>query len=126
MDIEWNAERVKLLLLILGMTVVSGIVDSLGFVHATRVWQNDHIAWAEVGKSASWFAVGMSVNWLKVRYVNAWGVVSPEVQTMLWFSVTIVGIAMLSGAFFQWRTVDQMIALFVLFGVGWLLFRTNG
>jgi hypothetical protein len=46
------------------------------------------------------------------------------VQTIIWFGVTIVGVGVASGQFTQWRPTEQLVALGVILGIGWLLVRT--
>ena len=118
-------EQVKLLMLIVGVTLISGIGDSQGFVHAAKMWQDSKIVWVEFGKSALGFGVGISTYWLAVRYFNKLGVLSPETQTLIWFGTTILGVAVISGKFLRCQAIDQVIAVGVLLGLGWLLFRTG-
>lgn len=119
-------EQVRLWLIIIVLTVLSGIGDSQGFVHAAKVWANDKLVWSEVGKSALGFAVGISLYWIVIKYMNTAGIAAPEIQTLIWFSITILGVAILSRNFFRWQTVDQIVGIAVLVGVGWLMVRTGG
>jgi hypothetical protein len=121
-----STERIRLLVLIVGITLVSGIGDSHGFIHAARMWHNLKFVWDEFGKSALGFGVGIGSYWISVRYLNEFGLLSPETQTLIWFGTTIVGVALLSGRFFLWQTIDQLVAVVVLLGIGWLLFRAGG
>ena len=121
-----SAAQIRLLFLIVGITLISGIGDSQGFIHAAKLWQNGRIVWNEFGKSALGFGVGISTYWLAVRYLSEFGVLSPETQTLIWFGVTIIGVALISRKYFVWQTIDQVIALFVFLGISWLLFRTGG
>lgn len=118
-------EQIRLLVIIVGLTLLSGIGDSFGFVHAAKVWQEGQLVWAEVGKSALGFVFGISVSWLTIRYLQQFGIFAPETQTLLWFGVTIVGIALISGKFFHWQKLDQVVAVAVLIGIGWLMFSTG-
>jgi hypothetical protein len=113
-------------LLIVVLTVLSGIGDAFGFTHAALIWQNGRLVWGEVARSAAGFAAGISVYWLVLKYMTAVGIVSPEIQTIAWFAVTLVGVAMLSGKFLGWPVLDQVVAVAVLAGIGWLLVRTGG
>jgi hypothetical protein len=117
------AEQIKLLFLIVGITLISGLGDSQGFIHAGKMWEDDKIVWAELAKSASGFTMGTSTYWLAVRYFKAFGVFSPETQTLIWFAVTIIGVALLSRTFFVWQKIDQVVAVFVFLGISWLLIR---
>jgi hypothetical protein len=87
------------------------------------MWQNDKLVWDEFGKSASGFGVGIGSYWLAVKYFKEFGVFSPETQTLIWFGVTIVGVALISRKFFVWQKIDQVVAGFVFLGISWLLFR---
>lgn len=121
-----DAEKIKLLLLILGITVLSGIGDSQGFIHASNIWNNGRLAWNELGKSALGFSIGIILYWVVLKYMKAAGIVSPEIQTLIWFTVTLLGVAIVSGKFFRWQTIDQLVGILILFGLAWLMFRTGG
>jgi hypothetical protein len=119
-------EQIRLLLLIMGITLLSGIADGQGFIHAAKVWHDGKLVWAEVGRSALGFAVGSMMYWTSLKYMKQVGIVTPEIQTMVWFAVTIVGVALTSGKLLTWTRLDQGVAVGVLFGIGWLLYRTSG
>jgi hypothetical protein len=118
--------RLPLLLVVVLLTLLSGLGDSQGFVHAARIWQNGQTDWQAWLKSAAGFAVGIAAFWLAVRYMTRFGLVAPEIQAVLWFAVAIIGVAAVSGQFFRWQLLDQAVALVILAGLGWLVFRTGG
>jgi hypothetical protein len=118
------ADPLRLFLLV-ALTLASGMGDAHGFVHAARMWQDGRVVWRELWHSALGFTVGVGCYWIAVRDLVRAGVLAPEVQTLLWFSVTIVGVAIVSGRFLAWRVGDQALAVAVLAGLGWLLVR-NG
>lgn len=118
--------QAKVLVLIVGVTLVSGIADAQGFIHAARIWQNDRLVWGELGKSALGFVAGIATYWLSLRYMKALGVMAPELQTLIWFGVTLIGVAVISGKLLRWPLLDQGVAVAVLAGIGWLIFRANG
>ena len=80
--------------------------------------------WVEAFKSACGFEIGVAMSWLAVRFLSARGVHAVETQTLFWFGATIVGIALLSRQFLTWHVTEQLVALVVLRGIGWLLVRT--
>ena len=121
-----SVEQIKLLFLIVGITLISGIGDSQGFIHAAKMWQNGKLVWLEFSKSASGFAVGIGTYWLAVKHLKEFGVLSPETQTLIWFCVTIIGVALMNREFFAWHKIDQVVAVFVFLGISWLLFRMVG
>ena len=117
--------QLKLIFIIFILTLISGLADAQGAVHAAKVWQGDRLDWAELGKSALGFAIGISVFWVVIKYMTALGIVAPEIQTITWFSMMIIGVALFSGAFFRWQWTEKVVAVGVLAGIGWLLFRTG-
>ncbi len=112
--------------LMIVFTLLSGVGDALGFIHAGRVWKGDQFLWSEALKSFLGFSAGGFMYWMALRYLTGFGIASAEIQTLFWFGVTLVGIALLSGQFVRWHSVDQVIAVAVLAGIGWLLIRAGG
>jgi len=118
-------EQTRLLVAIVGLTVLSGVADSQGFLHAARVWRDGQLVLAEMAKSAMGFGVGVVLYWISIHFLQKFGVISPEAQTILWFGVTIVGVAIFGGHSLRWAGVDRSVAALVLAGIGWLLVRTG-
>ena len=116
--------QVKVISIIIGLTLLSGFADAQGFLHAAHIWEGKNVIWSEVVKSAIGFGSGIIVYWIALKYLAA-HVAAPEMQTMLWFGVTIVGVAVASGRFAQWRGTEQVVACGVVLGIGWLLIRTG-
>jgi hypothetical protein len=112
------------LLTVIALTLLCGLGDALGFVHAGRVWQGDRFVWFEALKSALGFQLGVAMYWLALRELTRLGVVATEAQTLVWFAATIVGVAAFSGKALRWHPADQAVALLVLAGIAWLLVRT--
>jgi hypothetical protein len=119
-------EQSSLLFLILGITVLSGIGDAQGFLHAAKIWRESQLIWDELAKSAVGFTIGIVLYWIAIRFLQQFGIFSAETQTILWFGITLIGVAIFSGKFFRWATIDQIVAALVLAGIGWLLLRTGG
>ena len=118
-------EQMRLPLFIIGITLVSGIGDSLGFIYAGKMWRSGDLVLSELGKSALGFSVGIGSYWLAAKYLNEFGVLAPETQTLIWFGSTMVGVALISGQFLRWQAIDQIVAVVVLLGIAWLLFRAG-
>ncbi|HKX32413.1 MAG TPA: hypothetical protein VJ302_32300 [Blastocatellia bacterium] len=117
--------QVKLLSFIIGLTLISGLGDSWGFIHAAKMWRSGTLILSELGKSALGFGIGIGSYWLAAKYLTEFGVLSPETQTLIWFGTTIVGVAFISGQFFQWPALNQAVAVFILLGTAWLLFQAG-
>ena len=118
-------EQIRPVLLIIALTVLSGISDAQGVLHAARVWQDGKLIWGELGRSALGFSLGISLYWIAVRYMQAIGINAPEIQTIIWFGVMLVGVALISGQFFGWPLREQIVAVAVLAGIVWLSIRTG-
>jgi len=116
--------QMKVMIIIIGLTLLSGFADAQGFLHAAQIWEGKNVLWSEIGKSALGFGSGIIMYWLALKYLAA-HITAPEMQTMLWFGVTIVGVAVASGKFAQWRVTEQVVAVGVILGIGWLLARTG-
>lgn len=112
--------------IIIIITLISGLADSQGFIHSSQVWKNDKFIFAEAIQSLLGFVIGTAVFWFAIKYMQHVGVISAEIQTILWFIITIIGVAAVSGKFVQWNIIDQLIAIGVFVGIGILLFRTGG
>src|SRR5438105_1621493 len=121
-----SIQQIGIALLIIILTLLSGLADAQGFSHAANIWQQGKLTWAELFKSALGFGLGITAYWIVIKYLQAFGIVSAEIQTILWFTVTIVGVEILSGKFFHWHTIDQIVGVSVIAGVIWLLIRTSG
>ena len=115
----WNA------VLVLVLIVLSGFADSLGFVYAAKIWQAEQLSWPDVGRSALGWVLGITMYVISLKYMARLGVTSAEVQTAVWFAMTIIGVVIFSGRFFSWPRLEQIVATLVLVGLGWLLVRTG-
>ena len=109
--------------LIAVFTLLSGLGDAEGFIHASKVWHEDRFIWREALKCIVAFQFGTLMYWLALWKLSGHGVVAVEIQTLFWFAATIVGIAVLSGRLIDWPAIDQAVAAAVLMGIAWLLYR---
>ena len=118
--------QVILAALLITLTLLSGFADAQGFVHASKMWVDGNLVWLEVLKSALGFGLGILTYWICVRFLRELGILSPEIQTVIWFTVTIIGVAIASGKFLHWRITEQIVAIIVILGVAWLMIRASG
>ncbi|HWP89678.1 MAG TPA: hypothetical protein VNM70_17475 [Burkholderiales bacterium] len=119
-----DASGTTSLLIVAALTILCGIGDAQGFIHAGKVWQGGRFDWAHALKSAAGFQFGVVTYWIVLRQLAKLGVAAVEVQTLFWFVATIIGVALLSGQVVRWPLIDQAVACCVLAGVGWLMYRT--
>lgn len=109
--------------MIAAFTILSGLGDAEGFIHASKVWQDGRFVWSEALKCIVGFQFGMLMYWLALWKLSSHGVVAVEIQTLFWFAATIIGVALLSGRVLRWPAIDKAVAVCVLTGIGWLLCR---
>ena len=107
------------------ITLISGYSDSLGFIHASRMWTGGKLSPRELLLSATFFAGGIISYWFIVKLLQEFGIMSASVQTILWFTATIIGVAVMSGDFLKWSFINQSIAIFVFIGVVWFLYANE-
>ncbi|MBI1763963.1 MAG: hypothetical protein HYR56_21265 [Acidobacteria bacterium] len=111
---------------LIALTLLSGVCDAQGFVYAARMWQGGALVKAAALRSLLYFLVGMALYLYSLRFLQQFSVVSPELQSLFWFSVTLIGVAVINGRAAQWSSIDRLVAVLVLCGIGWLLLRTGG
>jgi hypothetical protein len=121
-----NLSQIGVVGLIIGLTLLSGLADAQGFIHASTTWINGKIIWGEGFRSLLGFGIGAICYIIVANFLAQVGIVSAEIQTMIWFLVAIVGVAVISGKFLHWQRFDQIVALIALICVGWLVIRTGG
>ena len=112
--------------LIFALLAASGFADSYGFYYASKIWQHGSLSWLDLGRAGLGWFVGISLYVVALRPMGGAGVTSAELQTAVWFAMTIVGVVVFSGRFFSWQRLDQAVAVLVVLALGWLLVRTGG
>jgi hypothetical protein len=120
-----DIHQIATITLIVILTLFSGFFDAQGFIHASHLWKGGKLVPLEAFKSALGFGLGIGLYWLCIRFLKDVKIISPEIQTLGWFSMTILGVAILNGSFFQWQRIDQIVGIFVFVGIIWLLVRTS-
>jgi hypothetical protein len=107
--------------LVLVLTVTSGVMDARGFVYAGRAWPAGNIDWAAVGQAMLAFFCGISLYIGAVRFMQSMGLNAVALQSGIWFVATAIGIAALDGTVVQWTRLQQLVALGVIAGLAWLI-----
>ena len=117
--------EVRLSALIIGFTIAAGVLDALAFTYSASMWQGGRLVWDDASRAAVSFALGITMYWGATRYLGEAGVVLPEIQTLIWFAATVVGVTVIGGRFVHWPLLDQVVAVNVLLSLGWLIARTS-
>ena len=113
------------LLIVIVLTLTAGFADAQGFLHSTAVWRHGTFDWSAAWRSALGFSLSVPCYWITVRYLREGGIITPEVQALFWFVVTITGVAIAGGNFLGWNVIDKAVAMAILAGVVWLMVRTS-
>ena len=113
------------LVLILTLTLITGLADAHGFAYASRMWTPVGIDRNATLLAVASFVAGIPTYLLAIRYLSASGVRSVEMQTACWFVATMIGVAIAGGNFWGWRPADQCVAVLVVIGILWLVMRTG-
>ncbi|MCC6474512.1 MAG: hypothetical protein IT514_12280 [Burkholderiales bacterium] len=113
------------LLLVTGLTVLSGIMDARGFYYAPLAWPHGRLDGRYALLAIGCFVGGLSLYILAVRYMQHVGVGSVAVQSAVWFVVTAVGIAVLDGTVVHWTRAQQIVGALVFVGLAWLIASTR-
>ena len=115
--------KVLYVILVITLTLFSGLADSRAFLYAAQTWPNDQLSLAMLAKALLFFAFGILLYVLSLKFLRYLGVHSATIQTSLWFLATLLGLAILSGEFLKWQRLDQAIAIVVAAGLTWLVVR---
>lgn len=112
-------------LLVLILTVMSGVMDARGFVYAGRAWPQGNIDWTAIGQSLLAFFAGISLYIGAVRFMQAMGLNAVALQSGIWFVATAIGIAALDGTVMQWTRIQQGVAVAIMIGLTWLIMTAH-
>lgn len=108
-----------------GLTLITGVCDAYGFVHASRAWRDGNFVAREAILAVSLFMVGILTYIAVIRNLHNLGITSPEIQTLGWFATTIIGIAVIERSIFSWAYSDKAMAVVAIISVGWLVVRKS-
>ena len=106
------------------LTGLSGVLDARGFMYAARSWPGGLLDWRMALAAILSFVGGLSCYVLAVRFMYGLGVRSVAIQTGIWFIVTAVGVSLMDGSLASWTRTQQLVAIAVTLGIGWLAATT--
>jgi hypothetical protein len=112
-------------ILVLVLTILSGLMDARGFVYAARAWPDGRLdARLAIASMAAFFG-GLSLYIIAVRFMQSFGVQGVSLQAALWFVVTAIGVAAMDGSVLHWTRAQQFVAIGVVGALGWLIATTS-
>lgn len=103
------------------LTALSAFFDAKGFVYAAQSWREGSWIPAVALRSLVYFLGGVSVYIGTIGLQQRLGVHSAALQTLFWFAMTIIGIALLDGTIAGWSAAQKAVGAAVTIGIGWLL-----
>jgi hypothetical protein len=113
-----------IILLVIALSIASGLLDAQGFLNAAQIWREGNPSWRRILFSALGFGGGISIHFVTLKYLDRMGVQSAEVQSLVWFGITLVGVAIVSREFLAWNLREQIVGAAVLLGLAWLMVHT--
>jgi hypothetical protein len=108
---------------VLVLCVLSGLADSQGFVHASEIWRDEGVSWASLGRSSLGFVVGMTAYWISIRFMNRVGLATADLQYVVWFFITLIGVGIATGSLRRWTGIDVAVGVVVVAGLCWLTMK---
>jgi len=112
-------------IMIVILTVITGYADAQGAIWASKIWENDRLNPDALWRAGLGFGIGIAVYFVTLKFLRNVGVVSPEMQTIIYMVIMLITVAVVSRTFFTWQPVDQGVAIAVLVGMVWLSIRTG-
>ncbi|MFL6548990.1 MAG: hypothetical protein ACJ8OJ_09870 [Povalibacter sp.] len=116
--------KVVLIAALFAITALSAYFDAKGFVYAAQSWRSGSIVATTSLLSLINFIGGVTLYILSIGFQQRLGVQSAAMQSMFWFAMTVVGIAILDSTITDWSIAQRTVGAVVTVGIGWLLVST--
>lgn len=116
--------QISNLVVVVVLTVLSGLLDGRGFVYAARAWPGGDLDLRLAASAVLAFATGLVCYVIAVKFLQQFGVGSVALQSAIWFVVTVVGISLMDGRIATWTRPQQIVGLLVAAGLCWLIVST--
>lgn len=112
------------LALIAGLTILTASGDTVGFIFADRAWANGRIDWSCAALALAGYAVGVSSYIAVLGPIKRAIDVPPEIQTLAWFALTSIGVAIASRAALGWSADKIAAGVIAVSCLGYLVARS--
>ena len=103
------------------LTALSAFFDARGFVYAAETWRDGSVVPKAVAYSMLNFLGGVALYIASIGLLQRLGVQSATMQTLFWFAMTIIGIAIMDGTIAGWSVAQKVVGVAVAVGISWLL-----
>jgi len=71
------------------------------------------------------YGFGITTWLFAVKYLKHLGGLGPSLQATAWFVLTVVGVAIATGEFLGWPTVDKLLAVTCISSFALLVYRVS-
>ncbi len=106
---------------LLVVTALSAFLDAKGFVYAAQSWRSGSLVTSTAVLSLVYFIGGVTLYIVSIGFQQKLGVHSAAIQSIFWFAMTVVGVALMDGTIAHWSLAQRAVAVGVTIGIGWLL-----
>ena len=103
------------------ITALSAFFDAKGFVYAAQAWRDGALVPRAVAWSLLNFFGGITLYIGSIGFQQRLGIESAAMQSIFWFAMTVIGIAIMDGTIAQWSMAQRAVGAAVTIGIGWLL-----
>lgn len=103
------------------VTALSAYFDARGFVYAAQTWRDGSLVPGTIFLSMINFIGGITLYIGSIGIQQRLGVESAAMQSIFWFLMTVVGIAIMDGTIGQWSIAQRAVGVGVTAGIGWLM-----
>ena len=104
--------------------MVAAVIEAYGYNYSFAAYRGG-FHWQLLGISFACYSIGIFIDYLALSILSKSPVFIPELVALIFMVSTIIGIAVLSGKFFTWNRLDQVVALLVVAGIAWLTYRVE-
>lgn len=107
------------------ITITAALVEARGYVLSFAAFSNGNVNIWQLGVSLLWYILGILIDYIALYTLSQSKIFIPELLSTIFMLSTIVGIALLSGQFFQWQLIDKIVAVLVAMGLVWLAYHVD-
>jgi len=108
----------------MALLIITGYIDGQAFDKAAQIWQVDKsLTMKTLLITLGIFNIGLLTFFASLFFSEKQGITNSVVLTLVWFVVTIISLAFITGRFFELSVLDKGISLAVVLLIGLLYVR---
>lgn len=106
------------------LTILAALVEAKGYLYSFRSF-TDTNGVTLIGLAILCYFIGIVIDFTAIYLISKTHYYVPEIMSMLFMAVTIIGVAILSGQFLNWNHFNQGVAVLIMLGLCWLMYQTE-